>query len=673
MTITHSSGELGISGRNPAFAKLTNTGVFFGKMIPPTRGHLNAIINASTLCEKLYVIVSDNIERTKGICKKSGIKHISLALRVQWLSQELQDIKHIKVLGLDESFIPVYPDGWQEWTDAVRELVPEEINTFYCGEHEYAEQLPKYFPNASTVVFDPERTTYNISATTVRENPMKHWDHILGPARPFFAKKILIVGTESCVDCDTEFFDGISWKRIADYKNGDNVLQFNSDYSASLVKPERYIKAEATSLYKLQNSYGNWSQVYSEDHDIVYVTSKGNIAKKPFSEVMDKHFNNEYGFQGKILNWFNYSGEESIEEFKLRLLIAISADGTKSKRKWRIRLKKERKIERLRYLIEQSGLELDERIYEDGYHNFFVPESYGTKLFDKKLMHLNKECKDIFIDEIFKWDGVESTSDYYTTLEHNKDIVQFILSSVGKKVQVYKDIREDKTTCYKVSMSSVKYTTMDINKITEKHRDTMITEYPTTDGYKYCFTVNSGMLVLRRDGQIFITGNCGKTTLVKMLAKLYHTSWSEEVGRDYAMKFLGGNELYFTDEDFSRIAHQQVEQDYHALRSANKICLFDTDATITQYYSNLYMGHSNPLVEAYIDHTKYDLVIMLKPDVTWVSDGQRLNGDQQKREHLHGFLLSMYQNRGFKNIIEVGGNYQERLQTAIKLINELIY
>lgn len=32
----------------------------------------------------------------------------------------------------------------------------------------------------------------------------------------------------------------------------------------------------------------------------------------------------------------------------------------------------------------------------------------------------------------------------------------------------------------------------------------MITEYKTKDGYKYCFTVPSGMLVLRRDNHIFI-------------------------------------------------------------------------------------------------------------------------------------------------------------------------
>ena len=152
------------------------------------------------------------------------------------------------------------------------------------------------------------------------------------------------------------------------------------------------------------------------------------------------------------------------------------------------------------------------------------------------------------------------------------------------------------------------------------------------------------------------TESCGKTTLTKCLAKLYNTSWSEEVGRYYAEKYLGGDETIYTDEDFGRMAHLQAEQDYQALRNANKVCFFDTDAVVTDYYSELYMGHRNRLVEAYIDPDKYDVLLFLTPDVKWVSDGQRLNGDQERRERLNDRLLNMYREFGFgdKTII-VGG------------------
>ena len=124
------------------------------------------------------------------------------------------------------------------------------------------------------------------------------------------------------------------------------------------------------------------------------------------------------------------------------------------------------------------------------------------------------------------------------------------------------------------------------------------------------------------------------------MAKLYHTSWSDEVGRHYAHDFLGGDESIFTEEDFRRIAHQQYEQDDHALRTSNKVVFFDTDATVTQYYSELYLGKNNVHVESFIEPYRYDLVLYLIPDVTWVDDGQRLNGNRDKRNELDAKITS---------------------------------
>ena len=95
---------------------LPKVGVYFGKFIPPHRGHLTAILTAATKVQKLYVVVSDNVNRTKRICQESGIPEVTVNLRMQWLKQELQDMPHIKVVKLDESDIPEYPNGWSEWT-----------------------------------------------------------------------------------------------------------------------------------------------------------------------------------------------------------------------------------------------------------------------------------------------------------------------------------------------------------------------------------------------------------------------------------------------------------------------------------------------------------------------------------------------------------------------------
>ena len=134
---------------------MPKVGVYFGKMIPPHRGHLTAILNAATQVQKLYVVISDNVNRTARICKEAGIPNIPVNLRMQWLKQEFQDMPHIKVVKLDETGIPEYPNGWTEWAKLMQEAVNEDIDVFFCGEKEYVENLNKYFPNAIVKLFDP--------------------------------------------------------------------------------------------------------------------------------------------------------------------------------------------------------------------------------------------------------------------------------------------------------------------------------------------------------------------------------------------------------------------------------------------------------------------------------------------------------------------------------------
>lgn len=169
------------------------------------------------------------------------------------------------------------------------------------------------------------------------------------------------------------------------------------------------------------------------------------------------------------------------------------------------------------------------------------------------------------------------------------------------------------------------------------------------------------------------TESCGKTTMTKKLAKMYHTSWSEEIGRYYSERYLGGDETAFRDPDFHRIAYLQYENDLDVVRHANRVCLFDTDATITAYYAEIYLGHSVPAVEQYVDANRYDLVLFMTPEVKWVADGLRFLGEQKKREDLHRRLLQMYRDRGFKNIVEISGaTYAERLTKCIDEIDTLM-
>jgi len=338
-------------------------GVYPGKFTPPHRGHLAAILEASCQCEKFYVLVSHNAALEKPLYEGTNTKPISLKQKTKWLSIELEDFAHIKVIGSDEGDIPGYPEGWRQWAELVKKTIPEPFDAIFGGEPEYAEEgYTAYFPGVKYVIHDRNKL-YPISATEIRRNPYKHWDYILGSAREHFVKRVLITGTESC----------------------------------------------------------------------------------------------------------------------------------------------------------------------------------------------------------------------------------------------------------------------------------------------------------------------GKTTLTKMLAKIFFTSWAREEGRYYSEKYFGRNETVYELDDFLQISweHRQVEN--HATRTANKIVFIDTDAVVTQYYCQMYMGKENPKIESLIEPNRYDLILLMNPDVKWVADGLRFSGEQEQRIALHERLRRMYQDRGFENIIEIcGGDYQERLQKAMEISNSLI-
>ena len=185
-----------------------------------------------------------------------------------------------------------------------------------------------------------------------------------------------IGGTSGCVDGDTEYFDGKSWRRIADY-DGKEVLQYDaSTGKASLTTPYRYIEKDADILYEISTSRGSISQCLSDDHDFAYVTSKGHMAKKRFSDVMEAHKKSLLGFSGRIETAFSYGGEGiPLTNSEIRLMCAVIADGSFSNglNLCTVNVKKERKKERLRHLLE--GKQYKEYIKSNGYScfRFYAP------------------------------------------------------------------------------------------------------------------------------------------------------------------------------------------------------------------------------------------------------------------------------------------------------------
>lgn len=321
-----------------------------------------------------------------------------------------------------------------------------------------------------------------------------------------------------CVDAETEFFNGKEWKKISEYEKGDLVLQYNSDGTASLVEPLKYIKRESKGMYHIKNKYG-LDMMLSPDHRNVTFWNKNS---KPIinttKDLITYHNRSKYGFPRKFKKSFIYDGPGiNLTDDEIRLSVAIFADGSfysPSSKKCDISVLKERKKDRIVQILESSGRDYTIRKANNGYYHikFYPPIDGRQKTFPCEWYNCSQHQLQVIFEEVFYWDGYEKEHNQYTSIfKENADFIQFVCSAVGKSSSIYKDERirgKNRHICYRVDWSD-----RILRSIVDKNKKDIPFIQPK-DGYEYCFSVPSTMLVLRRNDKIFITGNCGPTHIL---------------------------------------------------------------------------------------------------------------------------------------------------------------
>lgn len=362
-----------------------------------------------------------------------------------------------------------------------------------------------------------------------KTNKQKLYQHMLESLTLIVAD-----GPAGCVDADTEFLSQHGWKKISEYVPSDMVMQISEKgLNGTLAFPEKYIKAPCSEFYTIKKDRGI-DQWLSEDHDVAYtVKRKDKLNKCSILKVIESCKNNSNGFHGKVPCVYNYNGYSlGLSEDEIRFGVALKADGhltSESTGRYVFRLKKERKIERLKMLLNSIGKDFNVK-YEanTGYHIF----SLYAKEVSKNLsdwMFCCKEDAEIIMDEFKYWDGDinpagNRMSRFSTVIKSEADAMQYfgnicgyratinILDRRGKEHTVNGKQYKRKSIEYAVSFTKQTHITL-ISKNCKNEVLTEIKKQPSVDGFKYCFTVPTGYLLLRRNNTVFVTGNCGKTLL----------------------------------------------------------------------------------------------------------------------------------------------------------------
>lgn len=402
-------------------------------------------------------------------------------------------------------------------------------------EREIAYHLKRIMDAPSYFVF--EDFDEKIKATEERQGFEFTEEQLEGIKLGLDSQVCLITGPAGCVDCDTEFFTGKGWKRIADYQEGNKVLQYNVDTGiASLTYPLQYIKLPCDHFWHFETKYG-LNQTLSEEHRIPYYTRKNIFKETDILSIKEKQDSDGYGWEGRFITSFRYN-EKGIDltDDEIRIMVAVIADGSFTPHNTnlcRFHLKKERKKERLKLLAKNANIEIREaKSASEGYNDYYIYSPWRMKEFLPIWYKCSYHQLKIICDEVLYWDGhVSKTNNnktrrsYSTTSKKSADFVQFAFSATGQRASVVIDDRIGdikitdnkqytmKSICYNVIATKRNLVGMCCDS-RKDHTKTPIQKVSSLDGFKYCFTVPTSYLVLRRENNIFVTGNCGKTSLV---------------------------------------------------------------------------------------------------------------------------------------------------------------
>lgn len=206
--------------------KQKTIGVVFGKFYPLHTGHIYLIQRACSQVDELHVILCYDEPRDKDLFVNSSMsQQPTVSDRLRWLLQTFKYQKNIHIHSFDEQGIEPYPHGWEVWSDGMKAFLNKNnIHPSYIYSSE-TNDAPRYKEHLGieTILIDPERTFMNISGNQIRQAPFRYWDYIPTEVKPFFVRKVAILGGESSGKSTLV-------NKLANIFNTTSAWEFGRDY-----------------------------------------------------------------------------------------------------------------------------------------------------------------------------------------------------------------------------------------------------------------------------------------------------------------------------------------------------------------------------------------------------------------------------------------------------------
>ena len=160
------------------------TGMLLGKFMPPHLGHVYLGEFAGRYVDRLTIVV----------CSLAS-EPIPGELRHRWM-RELFPFDGVVHLTDELPQQPDdHPDFWALWKAALQRVLPGRPDFVFASE-DYGRPLAEVL-GGRFVPVDRARGAVPTSGTSIRTDPMRHWDYLPRCVRPYFVKRVCVFGPES--------------------------------------------------------------------------------------------------------------------------------------------------------------------------------------------------------------------------------------------------------------------------------------------------------------------------------------------------------------------------------------------------------------------------------------------------------------------------------------------
>ena len=164
-----------------------SVGMYGGSFNPLHLGHVDCIIRAANQCLELFVVLSTGTNRAE----------VPALVRYRWLYTLTKHIGNVRIILLEDDAASkeAYDQSfWMRDAEKVKQQIGKPIDVVFCGsDYDKNSFWNICYPDSEIVIFERNE----ISSTELRKDLYGHWDWLPMIVRPYFVKKVLIIGTES--------------------------------------------------------------------------------------------------------------------------------------------------------------------------------------------------------------------------------------------------------------------------------------------------------------------------------------------------------------------------------------------------------------------------------------------------------------------------------------------